>query len=421
MINEVLQKNKINTDADASIKGLGLQKVRAAQRLLEAVIQEKKALYCMIEHVDDVLQGDWQEEVVKYTAEQNKSYSTGFSMNSHEIKNSLRIFFDAWLGTVEMSESIQFVFYTNTNIKKENKVGIFKDIEVTFPEEPMLQLLKEKRYSEAFPFVLPCFKQYYIEQHGKHLKDTEEIRQFQEILDSMTEEKWKKFFDLIEWNFGEPDEVEVRKNIENLVEQLCVKFDVNGKYVGLITAKILDMIEARKFEKDFLRSIVHVAEVEKLFLLFAQEARVEEKLDPMHGKWDEISCNDVRNLNEKFLSVCAEFEKDLLDELEEEYVEGAYEQRHHQNHRQVKAYNYRVYKTCKKIIDKFLKTHGEKITQVEIEALMDNLTVEANKVIQDKAKTYNVAFEDEDMIRKTIILLFQECYLALDEGGKTDE
>lgn len=118
MINEVLQKNKINTDADASIKGFGLQKVRAAERLLEAVIQEKKALYCMIEHVDDVLQGEWQEEVVKYTAEQNKSYSTGFSMNSHEIKNSLRIFFDAWLGTVEMSESIQFVFYTNTNIKK---------------------------------------------------------------------------------------------------------------------------------------------------------------------------------------------------------------------------------------------------------------------------------------------------------------
>lgn len=421
MINEVIQTDQINTDADANIKGIGLQKVRAAERLLKAVMQGKKAIYCTIEHVDDVLQGDWQEDVVKYTAEQNKSYATGFSMNSHEIKNSLRIFFDTWLGTVETSESIQFVFYTNVNIKKENKVGIFKDVEVDFPKEPMLQLLIEKRYDEAFPFVLPIFKAYYIEQHSKHVKVPEDIEKFQEILDAMTEERWKKFFGLVEWNFGEADEIEVRKNIDNLVEELCVKFDVNKKYAELISAKILDMIESRKFEKDFLESIVHVAEVENLLLKFAQEARLEEKLDPMHEKWDEIECGDVRNISEKILSVCDEFEKDCLDELEDEYIDGVYEQKHHQNHRQVKAYNYRVYKTCKKIIGKFLKKHSGKLTQAEIEQLMEELKVEAEKVIQDKAKTYNMPFEDEDMIRKTIILLFEECYLAFDEGRKINE
>lgn len=278
MISEVLQSNQINTNADASIKGIGLQKVRAAERLLKAVLQEKKALYCMIEHVDDVLEGNWQGEVVKYTAEQNKSYSVDFSMNSHEIKNSLRIFFDTWLGTVEMSESIQFVFYTNVKFKKENKAGVFKDKEVTFPDEPLLQLLSEKRYDEAFPFVLPIFKAYYIEQHSKHVKTPEDMEKIQKILDTMTVEKWKKFFGLIEWNFGEADEIAVRKSIDNLVEQLCVHFDVNKKYAEVITAKILDMIESRKFEKDFLHSIVHVSEVKILFLEFAQEARVEEKL-----------------------------------------------------------------------------------------------------------------------------------------------
>lgn len=126
MISEVLQSNQINTNADASIKGIGLQKVRAAERLLKAVLQEKKALYCMIEHVDDVLEGNWQGEVVKYTAEQNKSYSVDFSMNSHEIKNSLRIFFDTWLGTVEMSESIQFVFTQMLNLKKKIKQVFLK-------------------------------------------------------------------------------------------------------------------------------------------------------------------------------------------------------------------------------------------------------------------------------------------------------
>ena len=57
-----------------------------------------------------------------------------------------------------MSESIQFVFYTNVKFKKENKAGVFKDKEVTFPDEPLLQLLSEKRYDEAFPFVLPIDK-----------------------------------------------------------------------------------------------------------------------------------------------------------------------------------------------------------------------------------------------------------------------
>ena len=396
MISEVLQSNQINTNADASIKGIGLQKVRAAERLLKAVLQEKKALYCMIEHVDDVLEGNWQGEVVKYTAEQNKSYSVDFSMNSHEIKNSLRIFFDTWLGTVEMSESIQFVFYTNVKFKKENKAGVFKDKEVTFPDEPLLQLLSEKRYDEAFPFVLPIFKAYYIEQHSKHVKTPEDMEKIQKILDTMTVEKWKKFFGLIEWNFGEADEIAVRKSIDN-------------------------MIESRKFEKDFLHSIVHVSEVKILFLEFAQEARVEEKLDPMHEKWDEIECSDVRNIGEKFLSVCAEYEKDSLEELVDEYIDGAYEQSHHQNHRQVKAYNYRVYKTCRKLISRFLKEHNGTLTQFEIEQFLENLTLEAEKVIQDKAKTYSMPFEDQDMVRKTIILLFQECYLAFDEGRKVDE
>lgn len=157
MIKEVLQTEQINTDADSSIKGIGLQKVRAAERLLTALLENKRAIFCTIEHIDDVLEVDIEPETTNYTAEQNKSYSTDFSMNSHEVKNSLRIFFDNWFGTVEVSESIKFVFYTNANIKKENKVGVLKDMKEPLPKKPLLQLLYEKKYDEAFPFVLGFF------------------------------------------------------------------------------------------------------------------------------------------------------------------------------------------------------------------------------------------------------------------------
>lgn len=374
MIKEVLQTDQINTDADSSIKGIGLQKIRAAERLLRALLENKRAVFCTIEHVDDVLEVDVEQETTNYTAEQNKSYSTDFSMNSHEVKNSLRIFFDNWYGTVEASESIRFVFYTNTNIKKENKVGVLKDIEESLPEEPLLQLLCDKKYKEAFPFVLPIFKKYYLEQHKKHIANEEDIELYEKILDSMTEEKWEKFFDLIEWNFGKPNEIEVRENVEKSVGEICLKYGVNQKYASIVVAQMLDMIESRKFESDFLRRIVHVGEIKSLFLEFAQEAKIQEKLDPMYKKWDDIHCDDVRNINEKFLCVCPDFERDSLEELEEEYIDGAYEQSHHQNHRQVKAYNYRVYKTCQKNIKKFLKEQKGIFSQDKIEAFIEELT-----------------------------------------------
>ena len=124
MISEALQSNQINTNADASIKGIGLQKVRAAERLLKAVLQEKKAIYCMIEHVDDVLEGNWQGEVVKYTAEQNKSYSGDFSMNSHEIKNSLRIFLILGLELLKCLKVFSLFFTQMLKLKKKTKLII---------------------------------------------------------------------------------------------------------------------------------------------------------------------------------------------------------------------------------------------------------------------------------------------------------
>ena len=156
MIKEKLQLEQINTDADASIKGIGLQKLRVAERLLRAIIDGKKAIFCTIEHIDDVLEIDVSKskDVTDYVTEQDKSYSTNFSINDEEIKKSLRIFFDNWYGTVEGSENIKFLFYTNASIKKEKKVGILKEIDMDLPKKPLLQLIVEKK---VFGSVSVCF------------------------------------------------------------------------------------------------------------------------------------------------------------------------------------------------------------------------------------------------------------------------
>lgn len=408
---KTLDRNEeINTDAEASIKGIGLQKLRAAERLLKALLDNRRSILCTIEHIDDVLEVNMEQEATEYITEQNKSYSTPFSMNSEEIKNSLRIFYDNWR-KVEESESIVFVFYTNTSISKEKKVGVLKDIENELPKRPLLELLINREYDLAFPFVLPIFRKYYIEQHRKH---TKQPLFYEQLMDSLSDSDWKKFFDRIEWCFGEGDEQITRNNISLLVAELCARFDVNVKYVDKIVASILDMVESRALEDDFLKKIVHVGEVKSLFLEFAREAKIQEKLDPIHLKWDLITCDDIRDLNKKILTVCPEYPSDLLDEMEDEYVDGSFEQRQYPDVREVKAYNYRVYKVCKKMVSRVIKEKKDSYSSDDINLILEELTTEAEKIILDKAKTYKIPYLDRDMVHKTILLLFQECFLAFD-------
>jgi hypothetical protein len=414
MIGNNIQGDRINTDADSSLKGLGLQKIRAVERLLDALLNNKKAIMCTIEYVDDVLQLDISRDIPEYTTEQNKSYGSPFSLNSKEIKNSMRIFLDNWLGTVEASESIQFVFYTNTSIMKESRVGVLRNLEQKLPKEPILQLLMDKRYKEALPFVKPVIEDYYIEQHKKH---TDDIAPYKQLLDNMNDTKWISFLQLIEWNFGKADEQIVRVNVEERVKKLCLIYNIDVKYVSTIIAVLIDMVESRTFENDFLKRIVHVGEVKSLFLEKSLEAKVIHSLDPIHTRWDEIQCDDIRNLQDKIISVCPEFDKDELDFLSDEYADGAFEQKHHYDIRSVKAYNYRIYNVCRRLIKRKLKEHQVTFVEHEITNLIEELVLEAEKVIRDKAQTYDVAYKDTDMIKKSILILFEECYLAFDERG----
>lgn len=405
--------NSINTDAESNLKGFGMQKLRAAQRLLEALKNDKKCIFCTIEYVDDVIEIEMKEGGMSIQTEQNKNYTKSFSLNSDEIRNSLRIFFDTWR-KVEEDESISFVFYTNTGIAKENCVGVLKqlkDNKVDLPNEAILKLLVEGKYDEALPFVVPVLKEYYIEQHKKH---TDDITYYENLINSISNEKWREFLSLIEFRFSEDDESEIRKKLEILVSTLCKKYNVEEKYSNSILASILDLIESNSLEKNFLNRVVHVSQVEGLFKDFARQAIIEEKLDPLHTKWDELEKSDIRNLNEKILSVSPKFDESILEDMQTDCVDGKYEQEHYGQIKEIKAYNYRIYRCCSKVIKKLLKDKDNRLTEHEVEEVIEQLVEEAEACISDKSKTYHMPYLDRDMIYKTILILFQECFLAFD-------
>lgn len=417
MDKEKVVLEQINTDADSSVRGIRVQKLRAAERLLVALKDNKKEILCTIEYIDDVAEIDMSGIFNALITEQDKSYGKKFTINSEEIIKSLRIFLDNWYFKIEMSNSIKFVFYTNTEYTKENRTDAIKAIEAeiqeSLPDDALIELLINKDYDKAFPFVLPILKDYYLKQHSKH---TDNIKPYKDMLESITIDKWKNFFDLIEWNFGKFDERDLSDSIRVKVQDLCLEYSVPIRYSNGIYSQLLEMIESRVFEKDFLEKMVHVSELKNLFYIYAQEVQVEAKLDPIHERWDEIDCDDVRNIEEKIKTVCNVFDQILLEDLQDDYTDGAFEQKHYIDEKEVKAYNYHIYKVCKRMIrDRNLKS-GIEYNQSEIENLIVSLTNASETLILDKSKSYKMPYLDRDMIKKTILILLQDCYISFDRS-----
>lgn len=417
MKEEVIIKNNIDTSADSNIKGMGLQKLRATERLLEAIILEKQGIYCTIEYVDDVIEMDFSKENTCIQTEQNKNYKSAFSINSDEVKNSLRIFLDTWR-RVEYDENMTFMFYTNTSIAKEKSVGVIKKLGLKLPKEPVLKLLISKEYDQALPIIVPVLKDYYISQHNTNSNSKEDAKFYENLINGYSDETWKTFFQLIEWKFNEENEKTLRFKLESTVKNVCDKLDVDSKYSDKILSCILQLIEEKSLEKNFLNRMVSVSDIKLLFKDFERKVRVEERIDPVHKKWDELDKSDIRDLEEKIKSVCPNFDEDDLEDLQTDFAEGKFEQDSYREIKAVKAYNYRIYNICRRGIRDILKKKDEyKFSEEEINNILDELTQVSEKHILDKAKTYEIPYKDTDMVKKSILILFQECFLALDEVG----
>ena len=268
MINGTQNIDEIKTNADAGLRGFELQKYRAAERLLQAVREKKRAVCICIEGLDDIDEREFGATEKVYRTEQDKLYQLSFSMNSDSVLNSLRIFFDNWRA-LEQSESISFVFYTNTKIAKEKKAPIINDQILELPKEPLIQLLIEKKYDEALPYIKPIFRTYYTKQHAKHIRckspTVKSDADYERVINLLTDEDWKTFLGLIEWNFEAPDIKAVKRRGEEITRLLCIEKRVSSNYASAIYERLLNRISSGILTNDYLEKVVFVSDVELLF------------------------------------------------------------------------------------------------------------------------------------------------------------
>jgi len=411
-----VENTVINRDASDKIKGFVLQKWRATELLIDTLLENKYThVYCAIEQYDDVYQRIVADDGgLIENLEQNKDYSSNFSFSSDEVKKSLVNFFDMWCKN-ELSLSIQFAFYTNVNYTKERKTDTFEQLGIALPDKAILELLKERKYKYdgVLEKVVKIFKDYYIKTYKSNKK-----LGYVKTLENLTMAQWIQFFDNIDWKFGQPSEKELKIRIIRKIRKIKYYKDYIYDSEEYIFSRINGMFDERLTEGDFLRKLVHIAEVEKMFL--ALIVREKKATDSIYKIWENIpKPNDKRNLKDKILAVCKEYSQKKIVMYITDFTAGQIELNEHPRQQCISSYKYRIFEACKRYLVEYIDECNQEEDAVEfceeeVRKLFDGMFEASKKHLEDKSKNYDYPFQDDDIIRKIIYMLFENCFLSFD-------
>lgn len=237
------------------------------------------------------------------------------------------------------------------------------------------------------------------------------------MLEYITLEQWRTFFDNIDWKFGEPDEQELKARIiEKIKKVKLYKGYVYGSE-EYIFARIDEMFDERLSETNFLKKLVHIAEIENIFMsLMVGENKF---TDSAYRVWEVIpSPTDKRNLKDKLLSVCREYSRKKIAMHIMDFTSGQIEMNENPRQQCVSAYKYRIYEACKRCLVEFIDSYSDKesieLCEEEIEEIFNKLFLKAKEHLEDKSKNYDYPFKDDDILMKTIYMLFENCFLCFD-------
>ncbi|TBO44253.1 hypothetical protein [Pedobacter kyonggii] len=135
------------------------------------------------------------------------------------------------------------------------------------------------------------------------------------------------------------------------------------------------------------------------------------------NKFGEITPSDVRDLLEKITAVNPEISQLRINQYCRELALGKDELSFFQE-RDLSAIKYRVFEACQSELIDFVETNGNTQMLVEdINALIDRFTKKAIEIIKVKSQRFKYPVLDDDLFRKIILELINDCYLSFDKEG----
>lgn len=410
-----MSSKTINRDAGDKSKGFRLQRLRAIKLLLEQMNKSNQniAVFASTEYLDDVyIKTVTADGVIEYT-EGDKNYddSKRFSFMSKEVTNSLIIFLDNWLNC-NFSDNLFYCFYTNVNYTYEIDSELLKTLNITLPQESILECLIENKIDSK---VIECIKKRIIHEYKKQYRGKKGMG-YLEVIKGFDDEKWKTFLSKIDWKFGQYDDKELEKSLKEILENrnFCESVDINNKEELLIKL-LIEEFSSREGFSDPLAQHVTVAHVENLLLKISKDV-VRKEDDPVFVLWNSLKApTDLRGLEEKILDVDSSYRKFKIGNRARQIaaIKAEYNQL---TDKEKGSYRYRIFEACQLKLEHLLEDSDE----ISVDVWLEEMFIESQNHINDKSKDYSYPIKSDNAIKGAILELIDSCFLSFDEKGFYD-
>lgn len=134
-------------------------------------------------------------------------------------------------------------------------------------------------------------------------------------------------------------------------------------------------------------------------------------------QFSEIVVTDKRDLMEKIMAVNASFSEIKMKRLVRSLALGKSELSSIQE-RDMSAIKYRLFEECQEVLENFVDENiGTVLSTEQVEDLIKKFTERGIEIIKVKSKMYRYPILDDDLMRKIVLDLINECYLSFDKQG----
>ena len=402
----------IDRSAAASAKGPRLQRLRVALFLLEAIAERSTVqAYAAVEARGDAFIAASTSTTSTVYSEEDKNHDEdgAFTFVSGDVLNSIVLFVDQWLNW--HYASLRFGLYTTVSVGKERNAGRVKDLGLTLPNKPILELLRSRDYSSD-PHLLPCVIALVLHEYETQYQKTSGLGHLA-ILRQWPESTWKDFLGLITWLFDDANEAVAEKKLVEAVKNCRFYNDLHEGKEEIIASALLDEFDRKQLAPDFAERFVHASEVELLFRKVASgELR---PVDPTWRTWGDIpEPTDQRNVTEKLLAACPTLSRGALSRYQRRTAAGLSELDAHAQDKNVLAMRFQIFDVCEGALSA-LAARASTLTEVELEEELKTLTMLAVARVAERAAEYGYTHKTQMFVHGLVLELFDSCFLAFDE------
>lgn len=401
-----MSTNRNAREALPSARGYDYQKIKVLKLLLENLNDEDAC--AAIEYVDDVYleKNDGQGKIEK-EFRQVKDYEgekDSISCNHKAIQGALANFLETWL-QFRRSQKLKFFLCLTNKIAKERMTAFLTASKITLPAKPILELIKDKNYDEAIPFVQNVLTAVFSSEESR--------KPFLEDIKKMKAQDWNQFLSQV-----------IVEDCSEVYEQLLIdvmgllrkheyvkpEFNVDPKS---LMEKLVGYVTMQSGKPDGIARMIKTNDIR---LKIIEEIKdLTKNIDPS-GELS-IEATDSRNLKEKISAVCDDYKQKNIKILERRSAMFMLEALKLSSDPAFRSMKIRIYDKCDEILSAFILKNGNRpMTSQEVDNLLNELKLEGAKHLKELSVDYTYPLNNLVSIEGLVLNLFDSCFLAFDEA-----